>query len=538
MAWRAFGPKAILLLAFGCGPAERFSAWPVFESEPYFFLQGQPGGFSKVHGPFAGVEAAANAPRRIELADDEDLFALGFSAEALGARHPRIDLSSSVSLRLEPVSSDCAEGEFEDDHTLRIPVSAVEFEAQRLDEADRWSPTPRAAELGAQLSLQVAYDDDRPCPGPKLGMTAFAAERVAIPDGTVLEGEARFRDVARDQHAFFNFSDLGFVDEDHLVAATFSRIFFFTRGDAFDPTRIYRPELPLVPAPGREIQLNAFARDPRSEGGPRTRFLVAYGSSLRGGSDPAPRGAIREISFDSTGHMEVGTATQTSHGLERIAIDQTGRFVAAGEGGFVVTGHVDRGVEEAFFLPERDPATDDVLVSADPEFPFVVVSDASRVFGIVPGQGLAGSRLLGPDLTLITSSSNAVWTKPDQSVEIWMSTFNDGVRRRAGDEWNDVSFELPAYAQACGATEPRCGQRRFDQALRTMVPLEDGRLLLGPFKCSGVVLLSPDSSCTDVLGFPGEALHAQTVSSFTKHDRLGSLVVISGNDGEVVLISP
>lgn len=528
---------ALLVFGLGCGPAEQFASWPANELDLRFLLRASGTGNVEVHGPFRSSELSTATPIRFELDEGETLFELAVSSEALEALHPRIDLGGPGGPSLEVEAAECETGVFEEDRALRLPVASLPFATRSLSDQGTWVESTLPPAISANLSLRLPYVEARACPGTKWRLELFASERLVIADGTIIEGAPRFRSSEGDVYRFFNWNNIVFIDERHLVAATVSHLFFLERGQSFDPRRVQVLSSPLPSRPGVEVRLHDLVRDPRSEGSDRVRLLAVFGSSGPTDNNPAPRGAVQALYFDASGLAEVGTATPTTHSLDRVAIAEDGRFVLAGEFGFVATGHVDRGIEETFILREQDPAADDVLLNPNPEAPFVVVSDASRVFSVRPGQGLQGSRLLGPE-ALVTSSANVIWAKPNAAPEIWMSTFTLGIRRLVGETWSDVSVIVPSAAEACTATQRRCGERHFNQPARSMVQLADGRLLLGPMRCSALVIMSPDSSCADIVSFPGDSVQIQTQSSFSKLDRYGELVALTGNDGELVVLTP
>lgn len=131
---------------------------------------------------------------------------------------------------------------------------------------------------------------------------------------------------------------------------------------------------------------------------------------------------------------------------------------------------------------------------------------------------------------------------PERIVELELEDderlFALGVRRRASGAWSETSFPLPTAAADCGGTGSVCGQRLLDQPATVMVALSDGRLLVGPSRCSALLLVSPDERCVEPLLFSGEPLGRRSGSSFTVVARLGDRLAIAGNGGELLLLGP
>ncbi len=528
-------PLGALALA-SCSADTEHVTWPAATPDMYFVLKVSGATLLETHGPILEAAAAAPSPLHSELQAGEDLLFLGLSIEDLRARQPHVDSRRLSEARIETARPSCEEASVEEDKWLRLALEHTSHEMQKLSSAGTWELAPSNPEFLRGVSLRLPYDDNRPCLGDPWRLEPFAAERQAVPEGAIIEGAARSRMVRDDAHRYFNWAAIAFLDASNIVAASGDRLLFFERDAPFSERGVFQLPPPFTPAPGVDVVLKDMKRDPTYSTAGQTRLLGVYESQARSPHPGGPKGAIREFIVDNEGLLSVRTTTVTLTGLQRLAIDGEGRFVVGGENGYVVTGHVDRGVEDTYVLPEMDLNVDAVLVHDDAAHPFLVISDASRVFGISPDGGREASRVLGPDLMIVSASSVALWSRVDGSSEIWMSTFARGLRKRAAGVWSEFSIPLPSRAANCAGTERVCGRLQLGRPTLSMVPLPDGRLALTPDVCSGLVLLSADGACSEVLPLGGgDQIGALDRLPRSKHARLGELVALAG-DGEIVVL--
>lgn len=522
----------------GCGPAAREAApWPEPEAELFFLLRSAGSRPPEVWGPFGTAAADPAQVVELELEGEAELTAWVFDPETLAALSPRIDRRAWSETRLMVGDAECADGALDDDGRLRVDVERGR-PRRFLWEPSGWRPISSTLTETEPLHLRLAYDEALPCSDRGWTVSAFTTEKVVLPEGIVLAGAPRYRSVEGDAYEFFNWIALAYLDADRILAGSPHHLLLLERGRDFDDSRLSSPAPPLPASPDHEIVLTALHRDPTYQTRGRTRVLATYRTLRHEVSRPRARGALREFIVGPNGIEGSMTSTLTAHGLNRLAVDEAGYIVAAGEDGFVLVGHTERGILGSHHATPGGVTADAVHATTDPRHRFVVVWDSGHVHGLSPTELERGLEPLGPDLTVVTSASSAVWARRAPSPEIWLSTFALGLRWKGELGWREATLPIPSSAQTCGGTTRRCGQARLEQPLGSMTPLADGRLLLGPARCSVLLLLSPDLSCVESLVFPGDTPGRLSASPYALTTRWEESLALAGNGGELVLVTP
>lgn len=441
-------------------------------------------------------------PRRLGLAESEELYLLPLSERRLAEEDPRLHLRAPERLALVPLPASCERGALME-NARALPLSRAVSDPRRPLES-AWVPTSLPGALSA-IGLSIPRDEAAGCSaGARLRQRPFLSTPLAPPGPVSVNGE--LLDPAEPWTSFCQFSVAGVAWLDELrigVLTPCGVLYRHQEGSEFPggpPGRIELPQ-PGPPPNGTAWYARSLAVFATTSTSGEDRLLVTYNALDALGE--ARAGALVLYHVEPSGRASSRALLSRAHAFGLVEVAPDGSFLTGGEDGTVFVGRAERGVDFELRLgPNRAGSPDFIEAGADADGTvFVFSTVGAEVFAVWP-DAEGGARLieLTPSYKLSDVRGFALRETPGGPAEVWLGTYSDGVLRRPlNGAWENVPVAGPPGLESCSAPVAACGERGVEDFIAGLVVLDHRRILVGPAACSGAVVLDPLTGCTEAV---------------------------------------
>ncbi|MBI4817367.1 MAG: hypothetical protein HY791_13975 [Deltaproteobacteria bacterium] len=430
------------------------------------------------------------------LATEQLSGVVGLTAEQLAAISPYLDVGTVKGGVLREDEDECEVGL---DRTRGVVWSKIPLSATLHTSDD----PPRTIDTAPPLSHPTleAPLSEKTCESVRRQLTHLGGVE-PIAEGAVIGGTPR----TSDSEAPNSLPELS-----RVVGLADGRVVALGRKDLFvlRPGEVFSPEgaswLPVPPAPitirGKRLEAEGFgvgldARDPDDLQVIVVAAYVLDNSGVRGAyfrTELGPEGFRRPLEL-------VVTSTDA---LRDVAIDPSGRVLAVGEAGTILTANSAR--ERPIESRTENVGMRRVVFTGSEETEYAIAAGN----GVLLGDPRAGFRFYSLGADAIRNVAAAI---TEEGLEIWVLS-SEGkllVRRAGADDFVEAGrADLSSTASPCATAPDPCGHFRLESRPSDLgVIARDGErfVLVAPRQCGGPLMVRMSDGCGVVLGIPPESI--------------------------------